>query len=135
MGLGLVELSLGLSDFRLVSGSELEASWLVNLGELLGFVVGEGLESVKIVAVFPGNRVSGSGPSWVLDMLSVLEECQGLLVAVLLRILRMLAVGVVGLVIVGGKLSLMVVDGDLLLELLVVVPTIIWSFVWSVSEF
>jgi hypothetical protein len=47
----------------------------------------------------------------------------------------MLAVGVVGLVIVGRKLSVMVVVGNLLLELLVVVPTVIWSFVWSVSEF
>ena len=108
---------------------------LVKLGELLGIVVEEGLESVEIVAVFPGNRGSGSRPSWLLDMLSVLEGCQGLLVAVWLRILRRLAVGVVGLVVVGGKLSLMVVDGDLLLDLLVVVSTMIWSFVWSVSEF
>ena len=103
------------------------------VGELLGFVAGERLELVELMAEFPGNCCSGSRASWVFGMLSVVEICQGLLVAVLLRILRMLVVSVVELIVLGGRLSLVIVGGILLLEL-VVVPTVIWSFVWIISE-
>jgi hypothetical protein len=63
--------------------------------EFLELVAGRRLELVELVAKFPSN--SGSRASWVFGMLSVVEICQGLLVAVLLRILRMLVVSVVRL--------------------------------------
>ena len=83
--------------------------------ELLELVAGRKLELVELVAEFPGN--SGSRASWVFGMLSVVEICQGLLVAVLLKILRMLVVSVVELIVLSGGLSLVIVGGILLLEL------------------